>query len=46
MSRRLQVVLKQDSEALLDNEKIGEKGMGVALLDNEENGDEQIVNEK
>ena len=37
------VVLNEDSEALLENEQIGDKEMWVVLLSNEENGDEQIV---
>jgi len=43
--QEVQVVLNEDSEALLDNEEIGDKEMGEALLDNEDYGDEQIVNE-
>jgi len=39
------VRLNEDNEALLDKEEIGDEEMGVALEDNEVNGDEQIVNE-
>jgi hypothetical protein len=39
------VRLNEDNEALLDNVEIGDEEMGVALEDNEVNGDEQIVNE-
>ena len=35
----------EGSEALLDNVENGAEEMGVALEDNEVNGDEQIVNE-
>ena len=41
----MQVVLNEDSEALLDNEEIGDEEMGIALLDIEGTGDEQILNE-
>jgi len=37
--------LKEGSEALLDNEEIGDEEMGIALSGNEGYGDEQIVNE-
>jgi len=44
--QEVQVVSNEDSEALLDNEEVGDKEMGIALSDNNEgNGDEQIVNE-
>jgi dihydrofolate reductase len=43
--QEVQVVSNEDSEALLDNEEIGDKEMGIALEDNEGNGDERIVNE-
>ena len=43
--QEVHVVLNEDSEALLDNEEIGEEEMGIALLDKAGNKDKQIVNE-
>jgi len=43
--QEVQVVFNEDIESLLDNVENGAEEMGVALEDNEGNGEEQIVNE-
>jgi hypothetical protein len=43
--REVRVVVNEDIESLLDNVENGAEEMGVALEDNEGNGEEQIVNE-